>query len=98
MAKEMLMVIFNSSIEEEMMEALMAAGMDCFTRIPGVHGSGEESEPRLDSHVWPGTNTMLMICVDQGSKGPLLDAVRQLEERHRTEGVRAFLIPVSEAI
>jgi len=98
MAKEMVMVIFNSSIEEEMVEALKAAGMECFTKIPGVHGSGEESEPRLDSHVWPGTNTMLMICADETSKGPLLDAVRQLEERHRTEGVRAFVIPVSESI
>ncbi len=98
MTKEMLMVIFNASIEEEMMEALKAAGMECFTKIPGVHGSGEESEPRLGSHVWPGTNTLLMICVDEASKRSLLDAVRQLEERHRTEGVRAFLIPVNETI
>ena len=98
MVKEMIMVIFNSSIEEEMVEALKVAGMECFTKIPGVHGSGEESEPRLDSHVWPGTNTMLMICADERSKGPLLDAVRQLEERHRKEGVRAFVIPVSETI
>jgi nitrogen regulatory protein PII len=98
MAKEMIMVIFNSSIEEEMVEALKGAGMECFTKIPGVHGSGEESEPRLDSHVWPGTNTMLMICADETNKGPLLGAVRHLEERHRTEGVRAFVIPVSEII
>jgi nitrogen regulatory protein PII len=98
MAKEMIMIIFNSSIEEEVVESLKAAGMEHFTRIPGVHGSGEYSEPRLDSHVWPGTNIMLMICVDQGGKRPLIEAVRQLKERHRKEGVRAFVIPVSETI
>jgi hypothetical protein len=94
----MILVIFNSSIEEEMMEALKAAGMECFTKIPCVHGVGEESEPRLDSHVWPGTNTMLMIYVDGSKKAPLLGAVRVLEERHRKEGVRAFIIPVNDTI
>jgi len=98
MAKEMIVVIVNSSIENEMVESLKAAGMECFTKIPGVHGAGEYSEPRLDSHVWPGTNTMLLIVTDEGAKGPLLEAVRQMKERHRKEGVRAFVIPVHETI
>ncbi len=98
MAKEMIVVIFNSSIEEEMMESLRAAGMECFTKIPGVHGSGEYSEPRLDSHVWPGTNALLMIEAEEGARGPLLEAVRKMKERHRKEGVHAFVIPVTEII
>lgn len=98
MAKEMIVIIVNSSIEEEVMESLKAAGMECFTKIPGVHGAGEYSEPRLDSHVWPGTNTMLLIAAEPAARGPLLEAVREMKERHRKEGVRAFVIPVHETI
>ena len=98
MDKEMIVVIFNSSIEEEMMEALKAAGMKYHTKVPGVHGAGECSEPRLDSHVWPGTNTMLLIAVREGSKAPMLGAVREMKERHREEGVHAFVVPITETI
>ena len=98
MAREMIMVIFNSSIEDEMVEALREGGMECFTKFPGVHGRGQYSEPRLDSHVWPGTNTMLMICCEPETKRSILDAVRRMKERHLKEGVHAFVVPVSETI
>jgi len=98
MDKEMIVVIFNSSIEEELIESLKAAGMKYYTKVPGVHGAGECSEPRLDSHVWPGTNTMLLIAVKEGSKGPMLGAVREMKDRHLKEGVHAFVIPIHETI
>lgn len=98
MGTEMILVVFNSSIEEEIMEALRSAGMTCFTKVPDVQGAGTCSEPRLDSHVWPGTNTMLMITVDSAAKARLLDAVRRMKEIHREEGVSAFVLPVTNAI
>ena len=98
MQKEMIMVIFNSSIEEEMMESLKAAGMECFTKLPGVQGAGQYSEPRLDSHVWPGTNTLMMICAEPELKPRVLEAVRKMKEAHQEEGVWAFVIPVNETI
>jgi nitrogen regulatory protein PII len=98
MAKEMVIVVFNSSIEEEMMEALEGAGMECYTKIPDVQGVGSCSDPRLDCHVWPGTNTMFMLCVDPESKGPLLDAVRHMKETHREEGVTAFVVPITSFV
>lgn len=95
MASEMVFVVFNASIEEEMLEALREAGMDCYTKIPGVHGAGSCSEPRLDSHVWPGTNTAYLIAVEPGERGPILDAVRKMKEMHREEGVSAFVLPLT---
>ena len=98
MQKQMIMVIFNSSIEEEMMAALKEAGMECFTKLPGVQGRGQYSEPRLDSHVWPGTNTLMMICAEPENKAAFLGAIRKMKQIHQAEGVRAFVIPVSETI
>jgi hypothetical protein len=98
MEQELTMVVFNSSIENEVMEALQEAGMTCYTRFPHIQGVGKESEPRLDSHVWPGTNTMLMMCTTPETRKRVLDAVRELKERHAEEGIKAIVLPVIDSI
>jgi nitrogen regulatory protein PII len=98
MAGEMVLVIFNSSIEDEMMEALKRAGMTCYTKFANVQGVGSCSDPRLDCHVWPGTNTMFLICVDPESKEKILQSLRKLKEIHSTEGVKAFVLPITSSI
>lgn len=98
MATEMVFVVFNASIEDEMLEVLREAGMTCYTKIPGVHGAGSCSEPRLGSHVWPGTNTIYLVVVESGDRGRLLDAVRKIKEIHREEGVSAFVLPTTDVV
>ncbi len=98
MATQMILVVFNASIEEEMLDALKEGGMECYTKLPGIQGVGACSEPRLDSHVWPGTNTMYLIVVDEGGRDPILEAVRRLKEVHREEGVSAFVLPVDGVV
>ncbi len=98
MEQELIMLVFNSSIENEVMEALKEAGMTCYTRFPDIQGVGKESEPRLDSHVWPGTNTMLMIATAREIRDGILDAVRMLKERHAEEGIKAIILPIIDSI
>jgi hypothetical protein len=98
MEQELIMVVFNSSIENEVMAALSEAGVTCYTRFPGIQGAGKESEPRLDSHVWPGTNTMLMICAEGEARKGILAAIRKIKERHAEEGVKAIILPVIDSI
>ena len=98
MATELVIVVFNASIEDEVLEALKDAGMECYTKMPGVQGMGKCSEPRLDSHVWPGTNTMYLIVVEAGEREPILEAVRKMKEIHREEWVSAFVLPVAGAV
>lgn len=98
MQVEMLLVVYNAWIEDEMLEALKQAGMNCYTKFTNLHGAGECSEPRLDTQIWPGTNSMLLVCVEPAQKEALLQAVRRMKEIHREEGVRAFILPVTESI
>lgn len=98
MEQELIMLVFNSSIEDEVMEELKAAGMTCYTKLPDAQGVGKESSPRLDSHVWPGTNTMLMICAPHEKKEALRGAIVKLKERHAEEGVKAIILPVIDSI
>jgi hypothetical protein len=93
-----MVLVFNSSIEEEIMEALKEGGMSCYTKITDVQGVGKESEPRLDSHVWPGTNTMLLVCTDAERRPGLVEAIRSVRAKHKEEGVRGFILPVTDFI
>jgi hypothetical protein len=95
---EMLLVIYNSSIDDEMIEALKRAGMTCYTKFINLRGAGECSEPRLNTQVWPGTNSMLLICAEPADRERLLVAVREMKELHREEGVKAFVLPVATAV
>jgi hypothetical protein len=94
MESEIVLVIYNSSIEEEVLEALDKAGMHHYTKFVNIQGVGECSDPRLNSHVWPGTNSMLLVCLPAGERECLLEAVRALKDNHREEGVTAFVLPV----
>ena len=98
MEQELIMLVFNSSIENEVMEALIGAGMTCYTRFPDIQGVGKESEPRLDSHVWPGTNTMLMICATQEIREEIRGAIRTLKQRHAEEGIKAIILPIIDLL
>jgi nitrogen regulatory protein PII len=95
---EMIIVCFNSSIEEEIAEALTDAGMESYTKIPCVQGAGRYSEPRLDSHVWPGTNTVYLIVVETDLRKKLMEALGRMKEIHRKEGVSAFVLPVASIL
>ena len=97
MTAEMMLVVYNTAIDEEVLEALKAEGMTCFTKFVNLKGVGECSEPRLNTQVWPGTNSMLLIYCEPQAREGLMRAVRGLKERHREEGVRAFVLPVTES-
>jgi nitrogen regulatory protein PII len=95
---ELIILIFDSSIEDEMMEALQKAGMTCYTKVPGVQGVGRHSDPKLDTHVWPGTNTMMLLSAQVDVRERMLKAIREMKELHSDEGVRAFLVPVQDTV
>jgi len=98
MEMEMLLVVYNSWIDDEMLEALKQAGMRCYTKFTDLRGAGECSEPRLNTQVWPGTNSMLLVCAGPGEKEALLAAVRRMKDLHREEGVKAFVLPVIDSV
>jgi hypothetical protein len=94
----MVLVIYNTSIDDEVLEALRRAGMRCYTQFANLRGAGDCSEPRLNTQVWPGTNSMLLVATDDAGLVPILAAVRALKEIHREEGVRAFVLPLAESV
>ena len=94
----MVLVVYNSVIEPDVMGLLEKLGITSYTKWTGVQGRGEISEPHLGSEVWPGTNSVLALAVEDGQKRSIIEQIRELRKRLGREGVKAFVLPLEEMV
>ena len=94
---KLLLIAYNEAIDEEVMEALAAAGADAYTQWTGVLGRGRTSGPHLLSHVWPKANNVLAVVAEDGVAAGLLAAVAELKQHAASEGIKAFVLNVEQA-
>ncbi|MBP7341609.1 MAG: hypothetical protein KA957_04760 [Syntrophaceae bacterium] len=95
---KMFLVVYAEASDESITEAFKQAGYRSYTKIRGATGEGVESEPKLDSHIWPGRNNTLMLAVPDPDVGRLIDLVRRLRDEHPRAGLRAFTFPLEECV
>ena len=92
---KMILAIYNVAVDIEVMEAVHEAGVQCYTKWPRVIGEGQQTGPRLDDHIWPGANSMLMMVVDDQLALKVMAVLKGLRDTiGKTEGVKAFLLNV----
>ena len=92
-----LTVVFNVSVTDEILETLAAAGVREYTVIPRCQGCGRVTGPRMDSHVWPGFNSLLLAVVEDA--GPALRALQALRDGPAgAAGVYAYAKPVEAVL
>ncbi|MGQ9589022.1 MAG: PG0541 family transporter-associated protein [Planctomycetota bacterium] len=95
---KLVLAVYNMAADEEVMEAVRSAGVEHYTKWPRVLGAGRTG-PRLDEHVWPGANCVLLMALPEDGAARVLEALRALGETvGRNEGLRAFVVPIEAAI
>ena len=95
---KMLMIVFNFALRDEIEECLNDCGLKSFTLIPQVHGSGKSSGKHFESHIWPGKNNMILVALTNEEYGKLQLKLKELKEKFKTEGIKAFALPLEEII
>ncbi len=93
---KLILISYNVAIDEEVMKALKEVEVSGYTKLPRVLGEGKTSGPHLDSHIWPGTNTLLVIAVEDNKKDQIFTQVKKLRQRLGKEGIKAFVWPLEE--
>jgi nitrogen regulatory protein PII len=93
---KLVFIVYNAAIDEDVMEALARLGIEEYTKWPRLTGQGKTSGPHLDSAVWPGVNSALLIATDETEAQNLLKEVRSLKKKLAHEGIKAFLFPLEE--
>ncbi len=92
----MVMIAYNEAVDAEVMEVLNAAGTPNYTKMHSVFGKGTTSGTHLGDDIWPGLNNTLFIACNDKQARVLLEGVRQLRKELGKEGVKAFLLPLTE--
>ena len=91
-------IVFNSSIEERVIDAVKECGIEEYTRIPTVYGVGKNSGPHMGTHIWPATNSLLIISCDDESSKRLMEKMKELKEHYLRLGLKAFVLNEEETV
>ena len=95
---KMFFVVYAESSDETITTAFKKAGYRSYTKMHGATGEGEESEPKLDTHYWPGRNNTLLLGVPDDEIHKLIALAKQLKAEHPRAGLRAFTFPLEECV
>lgn len=95
---KIVIVVYNSSINDHIMEALTDCRIEEYTKIPNVFGVGRNSGPHMGTHIWPATNSLLMISCNEDEARMLLDKLTAIKEKYSKLGIKAFVVNQEEAV
>ncbi|MDY6879174.1 MAG: PG0541 family transporter-associated protein [Desulfatiglans sp.] len=90
---KLVMIAYNEAMDSAVDRMLERAGVEGFTKWTKTYGQGRSSGPHLGTHVWPKTNNVLAVAVDEGMAEKLLDGVRDLRKDMSGQGIKAFVLP-----
>lgn len=90
---KLVMIAYNEAQDSALDRMLERAGVEGFTKWTRTYGKGRSSGPHLGTHVWPKTNNVLAVAVEEGVAEKLLDGVRELRKDMSGQGVKAFVLP-----
>lgn len=95
---KMFMIVYQEASDEDIVAAIKGAGFKAYTKMCGLKGEGEETEPKLGTHYWPGENNAMILAVGDDKIQPLCDLIRRLKVEHPRAGVKAFTFPLDDCI
>jgi len=95
---KMVMIAYNEAIDDEVMDIMAGCALKSYTKLTKVYGSGLMSGTHLGNDIWPGLNNILYVACDDDKAGLLIARVRETRTRLGSEGIKAFAMPVEEAV
>lgn len=78
------------------LNSTMQRGFTCFEQTQG-RGTND-GEPHYGSHAWPGMNSSILAMCEDERIPMLLDRLKKLDAERPMLGLRAFVLPVEQAI
>lgn len=95
---KLIRMTYYVGIHEEVQDILAEFGVTTFNRLPQVHGRISGRDPREESHVWPGTNSLVEFCVEDDRVDAVLDRVREYNRQGGDRGIDANVLDVMKCV
>ena len=92
-------VAYNQAYNQEIVELLENLGQRGYTVWEDVGGRGSvNGEPHLGNHAWPTQNHALLTVLDDALAPKVMAALRDTDAANPDLGLRAYVLPVEDAI
>jgi len=95
---KMVFIVYNSALEEKISECLSRCELEYYTKFPTLHGRGEISGPHLGTHIWPATNSALLVACEDGKISQILEEVKKLRNSFEKKGIKAFVMVLEDVV
>jgi hypothetical protein len=92
---KMLMIVYNHSLDDEMIELLKKNEVGGYTKIEHATGEGG-SEPHLGTNVWPATNSVIYCAIPAARLSQIKKDGKELAAEFVGEGLRLFVWDLAE--
>ena len=92
-------IAYNQAYNQEIVELLEGLGQRGYTVWQEIGGRGSvDGEPHLGSHAWPTQNHALFSVMEDALASRVMAALRETDEANRDLGLRAYVLPVEDAL
>ncbi len=95
---KMILMVYYVGIHDEVMEMLADRGVSTYTRWAEVEGRISCGDPRDGTQVWPGTNSAVMVVVEDAVADSLIRSLDEFNRGREGEGVDAYVLDVARAV
>jgi len=94
-----ILIFYHVEYHEDLMTILEKTGIKAYSRLERVLGNGKTSNPRLDTFVWPGFNSALIIGIEEQEKREkFLEELKKYSDNLQGKGIAAFVLPLERII
>ncbi len=72
-------IVFDSALERDLLNVLEEEKIEQYQIFPGLKGSWEKEKKHLNTHVWPGTDSVMVLIVEKNIAERLLERYKRLK-------------------
>ena len=92
-------IAYNQAYNEEIAQLLETFGQRGYTKWEDVGGRGTETGlPHLGNHAWPTQNHAILTAVPDGLAPQIMEALRKTDADNPLLGLRAYVLPIEDAL
>ena len=92
-------IAYNQAYNQEIVDLLEGLGQRGYTVWSEIGDRGSVSgEPHLGSHAWPTQNHAILTAVSDELAPRIMAALREKDAANEALGLRAYVLPVEDAL
>lgn len=92
-------ISYNQALTDMVNNIMERQNIRGYTQWHDVSGRGSvNGEPHFGTHTWPAMNSAIMAIVDDHRVKPLLDKLRELDNKTPEQGIRAFVWNIEDGM